>query len=52
MATSTALKPSVPKQPPSSNRTDRVIAAAKFAYQYPLIIKHLWHAPERLQSGL
>src|SRR5215510_651624 len=25
--------------------TGRVIAAAKFAYQYPLIIKHLWHAP-------
>ena len=25
--------------------TSRVIAAAKSAYQYPLIIKHLWHAP-------
>jgi len=25
--------------------TGRVIAAAKSAYQYPLIIKHLWHAP-------
>jgi fatty-acyl-CoA synthase len=23
----------------------KVIAAAKSAYQYPLIIKHLWHAP-------
>src|SRR6476661_3252328 len=25
--------------------TGKVIAAAKSAYQYPLIIKHLWHAP-------
>ena len=25
--------------------TGRVIAAAKSAYQYPLIIKNLWHAP-------
>src|ERR1700722_10710879 len=25
--------------------TGRFIAAAKSAYQYPLIIKHLWHAP-------
>jgi fatty-acyl-CoA synthase len=25
--------------------TGRIIAAAKSAYQYPLIIKHLWHAP-------
>jgi len=23
----------------------KVVAAAKSAYQYPLIIKHLWHAP-------
>src|ERR1700747_1796800 len=23
----------------------KIIAAAKSAYQYPLIIKHLWHAP-------
>ena len=45
MTTATALKPSVPKQPPSPNTTGRVIAAAKSAYQYPLIIKHLWHAP-------
>ena len=40
MTTATALKPSVPKQPPSPNTTGRVIAAAKSAYQYPLIIKH------------
>jgi fatty-acyl-CoA synthase len=25
--------------------TGRIIAATKSAYQYPLIIKHLWHAP-------
>lgn len=25
--------------------TGRIIAAAKSAYQYPLIVKHLWHAP-------
>jgi fatty-acyl-CoA synthase len=25
--------------------TGRVIAAAKSAYHYPLIVKHLWHAP-------
>src|ERR1700751_2682942 len=25
--------------------TGRIIAPAKSAYQYPLIIKHLWHAP-------
>jgi fatty-acyl-CoA synthase len=25
--------------------TGKVVAAAKSAYQYPLIIKHLWHAP-------
>ena len=25
--------------------TSKVIAAAKSAYQYPLIVKHLWHAP-------
>ena len=25
--------------------TGRVIAVAKSAYQYPLIVKHLWHAP-------
>src|SRR5262249_2002192 len=23
----------------------KVVAAAKSAYQYPLIVKHLWHAP-------
>ena len=26
-------------------RWHRVIAAAKSAYHYPLIVKHLWHAP-------
>jgi len=25
--------------------TGKVVAAAKSAYQYPLLIKHLWHAP-------
>src|SRR5215472_10117104 len=30
--------------------TGKVVAAAKSAYQYPLIIKHLWHAP-LLQAG-
>src|ERR1700740_1587497 len=44
MATATALKPAVPRQRPAPNRTGRNIAAAKSAYQYPLIIKHLWHA--------
>ena len=45
MATATALKPSVPMQRPAPNVTGRTIAAAESAYQYPLIIKHLWHAP-------
>src|SRR5262245_2230024 len=25
--------------------TGKVVAAAKSVYQYPLLIKHLWHAP-------
>ena len=28
-----------------STMTGKVVAAAKSAYQYPLLIKHLWHAP-------
>src|ERR1700756_5485951 len=43
MATVTAPKSSVSKQEP--NATGRIIAAAKSAYHYPLLIKHLWHAP-------
>ena len=45
MAIATPLEPSEPRQRPASNRAGKIIAAAKSAYQYPLIIKHLWHAP-------
>jgi fatty-acyl-CoA synthase len=45
MASTTAPKPSISKQPPAPNTTGSVIAAAKAAYHYPLLIKHLWHAP-------
>jgi acyl-CoA synthetase (AMP-forming)/AMP-acid ligase II len=45
MATATAFKPSASKQRSVPDRTGRVITAAKSAYQFPLIIKHLWHAP-------
>src|SRR5215471_5702248 len=36
MTTATASAP---------NRTGRIIAGAKSAYHYPLLIKQLWHAP-------
>src|ERR1700746_2242738 len=45
MATVTASKSSVSKQLPAPNTTGRIIAAAKSTYHYPLLIKHLWHAP-------
>ena len=45
MADNTAPRPALPRQVPASNRAGSGIAAAKSAYQYPLIIKHLWHAP-------
>ena len=45
MATAAALRSSAPKQLPAPTVTGRVIAAAKSAYSYPLLIKHLWHAP-------
>jgi fatty-acyl-CoA synthase len=45
MATATALEPSAPEQLSAPDKKGRIIAAAKSAYQYPLLIKHLWHAP-------
>jgi fatty-acyl-CoA synthase len=45
MTTATTLDPPAPKQLLAANTAGRVIAAAKSAYQYPLLIKHLWHAP-------
>ena len=45
MADNTEPRPALPKQLPASNRAGFGIAAAKSAYHYPLIIKHLWHAP-------
>src|SRR5580704_6487592 len=45
MATTPALEPSPPEQLSAPDKTGRIIAAAKSAYQYPLLIKHLWHAP-------
>jgi fatty-acyl-CoA synthase len=45
MAMTTVFEPSASKQLPGPNTTGRIIAAAKSAYQFPLIIKHLWHAP-------
>jgi fatty-acyl-CoA synthase len=38
---------SLPRRFPASNRADSGTAAATAAYHYPLIIKHLWHAPLR-----
>jgi fatty-acyl-CoA synthase len=35
----------LPEPCPASNSAGNGIAAAKAASQYPLIIKHLWHAP-------
>ena len=51
MVTVTAPKSSVSKQLPAPSRSDRVIAAAKSAYHYPLLIKHLWHAPLLQAAG-
>jgi fatty-acyl-CoA synthase len=45
MADNTVPRPALPKQFPGSNSTGSGIVAAKSAYHYPLIIKHLWHAP-------
>src|SRR5262245_26742298 len=45
MADTTVPRTALPKQFPASNRAGSSIAAAKSAYHYPLIIKHLWHAP-------
>src|SRR5262249_49901868 len=45
MADTTVPSPALPDQLPASSRTGSGIAAAKSVYQYPLIIKHLWHAP-------
>ena len=43
MADNTVPRPALPKQFPASNTAG--IGSAKSAYHYPLIIKHLWHAP-------
>ena len=45
MSDYTVPRPALPKQFPASNRPGSGIVAAKSAYHYPLIIKHLWHAP-------
>src|SRR5215475_8654871 len=45
MADNTVPEPALSKQFPASNRAGSGIAAAKSAYHYPLLIKHLWHAP-------
>src|SRR5215468_4715500 len=45
MANNTVPRPALPKQVPASNRAGVGIAAAQSAYHYPLLIKHLWHAP-------
>jgi fatty-acyl-CoA synthase len=45
MADDTVLRPALPNQLAASNRAESGSAAAKSAYRYPLIIKHLWHAP-------
>src|SRR5262249_17973565 len=45
MADNTVPRPALPKQCPAWNRAGRGITDPKSAYQYPLIIKHLWHAP-------
>ena len=45
MTDTTVPRPALPKQFTASNRAGIGIAAAKSAYHYPLIIKHLWHAP-------
>ena len=47
MADNAVPRPLFPKQFAVSKRAGSGIAAAKSAYQYPLIIKHLWHAPLR-----
>src|ERR1700751_5303956 len=51
MTTATTLDPPAPKQLLAPNTTGRVIAAAKSAYHYPLLIKHLWHAPLLQAAG-
>src|SRR6516164_9135675 len=45
MTDTTVTRPALAKQFPALNRAGIGVAAAKSAYQYPLIIKHLWHAP-------
>src|SRR5215831_1244526 len=45
MADDAVLRSELPKQFPVPNRPRSGIAAAESAYHYPLIIKHLWHAP-------
>jgi fatty-acyl-CoA synthase len=47
MVDNTVPTPALPKQFPALNRAARGIAPAKSAYHYPLLIKHLWHAPLR-----
>jgi hypothetical protein len=47
MAENVVPGPALPKQLPASDKARSGIAAAKFAYNYPLLIKHLWHAPLR-----
>src|SRR5215468_4436947 len=45
MANNTVPRPALPKQVPASNRAGARLLMAKSAYHYPLLIKHLWHAP-------
>lgn len=45
MADDMVARPALPIPFPASNRVESGIAAAKSAYHYPLLIKHLWHAP-------
>ena len=45
MADNTVPRPALPKQSSASSRSSSGITAPKSAYEYPLIIKHLWHAP-------
>src|SRR6201998_472263 len=45
MTTATTLDPPAPKQLLAANTAGKIVASAKSAYQYPLLIKHLWHAP-------
>jgi fatty-acyl-CoA synthase len=47
MLDNTVPRRALPERFPASSGTRAGIAAAKSAYHYPLIIKHLWHAPLR-----